>query len=183
MTYPYNSGQQPDSVNNPFLGSQPGGLGSQYDPNGLAANPSYSPDPAADYGYNPTPVGGTDWQQPASGYDYSAQYGVPVPQQQPQYGVLPQQQQYYAAPLQQNPPKDKAIAILFCLFFGVFGAHNFYTGFNGMGAAQLVLLLVGWLFSFLLIGIPLLIALSIWVFVDLIMIIASSGRFAYVFRP
>ena len=108
---------------------------------------------------------------------------MPVPQQQPQYGVLPQQQQYYAAPLQQNPPKDKAIAILFCLFFGVFGAHNFYTGFNGMGAAQLVLLLVGWLFSFLLIGIPLLIALSIWVFVDLIMIIASSGRFAYVFRP
>ncbi len=183
MTYPYNSGQQPDSVNNPFLGSQPGGLGSQYDPNGLSANPSYSPDPVADYGYNPTPVGGTDWQQPASGYDYSAQYGVPVPQQQPQYGVLPQQQQYYAAPLQQNPPKDKAIAILFCLFFGVFGAHNFYTGFNGMGAAQLVLLLVGWLFSFLLIGIPLLIALSIWVFVDLIMIIASSGRFAYVFRP
>ena len=63
MTYPYNSGQQPDSVNNPFLGSQPGGLGSQYDPNGLAANPSYSPDPVSDYGYNPTPVGGTDWQQ------------------------------------------------------------------------------------------------------------------------
>ena len=45
--------------------------------------------------------------------------------------------------LQANPPKDKAIAILFCLFFGSFGAHNFYTGFNGMGAAQLVLLLVG----------------------------------------
>ena len=183
MTYPYNNDQQPDSVNNPFLGSQPGGLGSQYDPNGLAANPSYSPDPVADYGYNPTPVGGTDWQQPASGYDYSAQYGVPVPQQQPQYGVLPQQQQYYAAPLQQNPPKDKAIAILFCLFFGGFGAHNFYTGFNGQGTAQLVLLLVGWLLSFIIIGAPLLIALGIWVFVDLIMIIASSGRFAYVFRP
>ena len=182
MTYPYNNDQQPDSVNNPFLGSQPGGLGSQYDPNGLAANPSYSPDPVADYGYNPTPVGGTDWQQSASGYDYSAQYGVPVPQQQPQYGVLPQQQQYYVAPLQQNPPKDKAIAILFCLFFGCFGAHNFYTGFNGMGAAQLVLLLVGWLFFLFIIGIPLLIALSIWVFVDLIMIIAGSGRFAYVFR-
>ena len=84
--------------------------------------------------------------------------------------------------MQSNPPKDKAIAILFCLFFGGFGAHNFYTGFNGMGAAQLVLLLVGWLLSVLLIGIPLLIALGIWVFVDLIMIIAGSGRFAYVFR-
>ena len=84
--------------------------------------------------------------------------------------------------LQANPPKDKAIAILFCLFFGSFGAHNFYTGFNGMGAAQLVLLLVVALFSVLLIGIPLLIALGIWVFVDLIMIIAGSGRFAYVFR-
>jgi len=179
MTYPYNSGQQPDSVNNPFLGSQP----SQYDPNGLAANPSYSPDPVADYGYNPAPVGGADWQQAASGYDYGAQYGVPGQQQQPQYGVLPQQQQFYAqAPMQSNPPKDKAIAILFCLFFGGFGAHNFYTGFNGMGAAQLVLLLVGWLLSVLLIGIPLLIALGIWVFVDLIMIIAGSGRFAYVFR-
>lgn len=180
MTYPYNSGQQPDSVNNPFLGSQP----SQYDPNGLAANPSYSPDPVADYGYNPATAGGADWQQAASGYDYGAQYGVPGQQQQPQYGVLPQQQQFYAqAPtLQANPPKDKAIAILFCLFFGGFGAHNFYTGFNGMGAAQLVLLLVGWLLSVLLIGIPLLIALGIWVFVDLIMIIAGSGRFAYVFR-
>ena len=176
MTYPYNSGQQPDSVNNPFLGSQP----SQYDPNGLAANPSYSPDPVADYGYNPAPAGGADWQQAASGYDYGAQYGVPVPQQQPQYGVLPQQQQFYAqAPMQS---KDKAIAILSCLFFGGFGAHNFYTGFNGMGAAQLVLLLVGWLLSFVLIGIPLLIALGIWVLVDLIMIIAGSGRFAYVFR-
>ena len=176
MTYPYNSDQQPDSVNNPFLGSQP----SQYDPNGLAANPSYSPDPVADYGYNPAPAGGADWQQAASGYDYGAQYGVPVPQQQPQYGVLPQQQQFYAqAPMQS---KDKAIAILFCLFFGGFGAHNFYTGFNGMGATQLVLLLVGWLLSFVLIGIPLLIALGIWVLVDLIMIIAGSGRFAYVFR-
>lgn len=177
MTYPYNSGQQPDSVNNPFLGSQP----SQYDPNGLAANPSYSPDPVADYGYNPATAGGADWQQAASGYDYGAQYGVPAQQQQSQYGVLPQQQQFYAqAPMQS---KDKAIAILFCLFFGGFGAHNFYTGFNGMGAAQLVLLLVGWLLSVLLIGIPLLIALGIWVFVDLIMIIAGSGRFAYVFRP
>jgi len=177
MTYPYNSGQQPDSVNNPFLGSQP----SQYDPNGLAANPSYSPDPVADYGYNPATAGGADWQQAASGYDYGAQYGVPAQQQQSQYGVLPQQQQFYAqAPMQS---KDKAIAILFCLFFGGFGAHNFYAGFNGMGAAQLVLLLVGWLLSVLLIGIPLLIALGIWVFVDLIMIIAGSGRFAYVFRP
>lgn len=181
MTYPYNSGQQPDSVNNPFLGSQP----SQYDPNGLAANPSYSPDPVADYGYNPAPAGGADWQQAASGYDYGAQYGVSGQQQQPQYGVLPQQQQFYAqAPmLQANPPKDKAIAILFCLFFGGFGAHNFYTGFSGMGAAQLVLLLVGWLLFFVFfIGTPLLIALVIWVFVDLIMIIAGSGRFAYVFR-
>lgn len=56
------------------------------------------------------------------------------------------------------PPKEWMVALLLCLFLGVFGAHRFYTGKIGSGVAQL-----------LTIG-----GCGIWALVDLIMIIVGS---------
>jgi D-arabinose 1-dehydrogenase-like Zn-dependent alcohol dehydrogenase len=34
-------------------------------------------------------------------------------------------------------PKDKTVALLLCIFFGVFGAHRFYVGQSKMGKIYL----------------------------------------------
>ena len=62
-------------------------------------------------------------------------YNGPAPNQQPQYAppqYTPQQPYNY----QQNyvNQKDKWVALLLCIFVGVFGVHNFYVGkhFKGL---------------------------------------------------
>lgn len=40
------------------------------------------------------------------------------------------------------PPKSRGIYIVLALFLGGLGIHNFYAGYNGRGAAQLVITLV-----------------------------------------
>jgi TM2 domain-containing membrane protein YozV len=43
--------------------------------------------------------------------------------------------------------KSRGVYIILGLFFGLLGFHNFYAGYNGRGAAQLIItLLLGWLF-------------------------------------
>jgi len=61
--------------------------------------------------------------------------------------------------------KSQGVAYLLCLFFGGFGAHRFYLGSTGTGAAQLALWILGWV-TFFVTWIP----LGIWIIVDLFLI-------------
>ena len=61
--------------------------------------------------------------------------------------------------------KSTGVAYLLCLFFGGLGAHRFYLGETGTGAAQLVLWVLGWV-TFFVAWIP----LYIWIVVDLFLI-------------
>lgn len=70
--------------------------------------------------------------------------------------------------------KSKMVAGLLALFFGQIGAHNFYLGYNGKGTAQLLLTVFGYLLSFFIIGIPMIIAAALWGFIEAIMIFAGS---------
>ncbi len=56
--------------------------------------------------------------------------------------------------------KNFVVAILLCLFVGVFGVHRFYVGKVGTGIIQLITL-----------G-----GLGIWAFIDLIMIIVGAFK-------
>ena len=56
--------------------------------------------------------------------------------------------------------KNFVVAILLCLFVGVFGVHRFYVGKIGTGILQLITL-----------G-----GLGIWAFIDLIMIIVGAFK-------
>jgi TM2 domain-containing membrane protein YozV len=66
------------------------------------------------------------------------------------------------------------VALLLCFFLGMLGVHRFYLGYIGIGFIQLGMFLLGFLLSFVIIGIPILIALSIWVLIDFIRIILKK---------
>ena len=45
-------------------------------------------------------------------------------------------------------PKDKWLALLLCIFLGIFGGHKFYEGKAGMGVLYLItlgLFGIGWI--------------------------------------
>ena len=97
-------------------------------------------------------------------------------------------------------PKSRTASFLLCFFLGGLGIHNFYLGRIGRGVGQLVLCLVGLgaiAFAMLAIGVdistngdvdddlcaalgliimPPFIALSIWVLIEWIMILAGSCK-------
>ena len=68
-----------------------------------------------------------------------------------------------------NEAKSAGAAYLLCIFLGGLGVHRFYLGMTGSGVGQLALFIGGLLTLPFLFGIPL-IALWIWVFVDLFLI-------------
>ncbi len=61
--------------------------------------------------------------------------------------------------------KERLVALLFCWFLGIFGAHRFYVGKKGSAWAMLLL-------SITVVG---MVITGVWVLVDLIMIV--SGNF------
>ena len=65
-------------------------------------------------------------------------------------------------------------ALLRCFFLGGFGAHRFDVGKIGTAIAQLLLTIIGVVWSIILVGYFLVAAVGIWVLVDLIMIIIGS---------
>ena len=66
--------------------------------------------------------------------------------------------------------KSPTTAYLLWFFLGWTGAHRFYIGNTGSGAAILVLSIVGFALSFLGIGLVILLVPLIWLIVDLFLI-------------
>lgn len=74
------------------------------------------------------------------------------------------------APSIDQGQKSIAVAYLLLIFVGATGAHRFYMGRTGSAVALLLLWLVGLATTFIVIGVPLLIAVGIWQLVDLFLI-------------
>lgn len=100
---------------------------------------------------------------------------APAPYQggQPQYGQAYPVQQYPAGVEQ----KSWVAAMLLAFFFGYLGAHNFYLGKTNRGIGQLITFAVSCVTLVVFIGIFIGGALSIWAFVEFIMIIAGAGGY------
>lgn len=79
----------------------------------------------------------------------------------------------------QMSDKSKIAAALLAFFLGTLGVHNFYLGYTGRAITQLSLTIVGWITSLLLIGIFFIIGVSIWAFIEFILILVGSGSYAY----
>jgi TM2 domain-containing membrane protein YozV len=71
-------------------------------------------------------------------------------------------------------PKSKLIAGLLAFVLGPFGIHWFYLGDNSRGLKRLIPFIVGIPLCFVLIGIPIVIGIQIWTFVEAIQIFMGS---------
>ncbi|WP_246846942.1 TM2 domain-containing protein [Corynebacterium sp. sy039] len=99
-----------------------------------------------------------------------------VPQPYQSYPPQIMQQAHFAqAPMQSN--KSVLIAAVLAFFLGGLGLHNFYLGYTKQGLTMLILLLIGSVLTPILIGVPIVVAVEIWAFVEFIMILTRSGRF------
>lgn len=70
--------------------------------------------------------------------------------------------------------KSKVAAGILGIFLGCFGVHNFYLGYTSKAVVQLVLTIVGILFTCIGIGVLLVFAVEIWGLVEGIMILAGK---------
>lgn len=70
--------------------------------------------------------------------------------------------------------KSGVVAGLLQLFLGWFGLGRFYLGYNGIGAVQLTLGIIGLVTSVALVGLIILVPLSIWLIIEAFMMIAGA---------
>lgn len=76
-----------------------------------------------------------------------------------------------------NKKKSPVVAWLLWVFLGSIGAHNFYLGRVGSGIGYILLLVLGWLTIWLLIGSIFFIALGIWWIVDAITMTSKLEKY------
>jgi len=140
------------------------------------ARPAPEPEPGpqpdagapAGIGYGAAPYQPQQFAQPGP-YGQAQAYGQPQPYGQPQ-GFAAGQPFPYGQPPAGYPvqqvvtPKNAAIGVV--LSFFIPGLGTMVNGNVGRGVLILALYVVGWVLSFLLIGIPLLIGVWIWGLVD-----------------
>ena len=69
-----------------------------------------------------------------------------------------------------NESKSAGVAYILLVLVGCTGAHRFYLGRSGSGAAMLILFVLGWLTLALFVGFALLFAVVIWALIDLFLI-------------
>lgn len=146
---------------------------------GSAAEPFHMPDPP----HAPEPPReGPAYQQGYTQPDYSAQYQPPEykpPEYGPSgYGGQAPQQPYYQAPYVAQPPagyqqKSRLAAGLLAITLGIWGVHNFYLGYIGRGAAQIILTLV---VGALTCGAST-VAVLIWSFVEGVLLLSGSSSY------
>ena len=124
---------------------------------------------------------GQPYGQP-QGQPYGQPYGQPQGQAYGQPYGQPQGQVYgqpfapqgaYAA----TAPKSMVVAILLAFFLGTLGVHNFYLGFTQKGIVQLVITVIGWATSVLIVGLFAVLAVGVWVIVDIIQIATRQGQY------
>jgi len=72
--------------------------------------------------------------------------------------------------------KSKALAAVFAFIFCGLGIHHFYLGRVGLGVTMLCLWVVGIVLSTILIGVPIMLGVGLWSFIDGIMIVSGSVR-------
>jgi TM2 domain-containing membrane protein YozV len=132
---------------------------------------SIPPFPEPEPGWQPPPMppGVGMPGPPPYGYPYA---GAPIDMQAP----------YGRDPFSGELLSDKSAVVAGCLqlFFGCFGVGRFYLGSTNTAVIQLCLGLFGFFTTmFCLVGLPLLVASSIWGLVDAIMIFTGSVRDPY----
>ncbi len=84
--------------------------------------------------------------------------------------ALDTQQQMLIEQRVSNDAKSPLLAYMLLIFAGGLGIHRFYLGRGGSGVAMLLLLILGILTTPILVGFALLLALGIWMLVDLFLI-------------
>lgn len=167
MTYPNNNPSSPyQGSSDPFWGS-PTGFGAPGSDDGRlpATYESGQVDSAFGGGQYGNPAGQyaqpNQWNQGSAAHFGNGVNGMNG------MGSVPQGRQ-----------KSKVVAAVLAFFLGGFGAHNFYLGYIGVACAQLAILLISVPLMFIVVGFLTDAALSIWVLVEFIMILAGSSRFA-----
>lgn len=141
-----------------------------YDRDGLPINnPKQQPNPYAD-----------PFSQPTAGFadpSASAIPDMPLPQQPQAFMNTPVPYGAGGYGVVGAPQKQWIVAVLLAFFFGTFGLHNFYLGNTQRGMVQLGLFLGGSITSFILIGFIPLFIVSIWAFVEFIMVLLGISPF------
>jgi TM2 domain-containing membrane protein YozV len=82
-----------------------------------------------------------------------------------------------AAPVAGISPKSKLTATLLCsipALFGMFGIHRVYIGKVGTGVTMIILSVVAWITVWILIGIPIFIAMLVWAIIDFANIVTDK---------
>lgn len=139
-------------------------------------------------GYKPPSYTGSgDYYQPP-------QYGYPQQYDQPQYtqppvnappypGVPYYQQQQYTQYSQTPPPgyqqKSRLAAALLGILYGSLGIHNFYLGYTTRAIIQLVVSIIGLVFSFAFVPLFLYLGMYIWGLVEGIQILIGHNERLY----
>lgn len=178
----YNAGYQPDGADQ--WGSLPQQPDQRYTQPGANTGQGY---PSSGYGaqqgyaqpsYGAQPTFGAQPSYPQPSYGSHQPYATPQPGYQPNYAMATPQ--VYGPRGAMMPvgylPKSKVAAGLLAIFLGTLGIHNFYLGKTQRGVIQLVGTIIGWVTSWLVVGIFLVGAIGIWALIEGIMyLVATPG--------
>ncbi len=78
---------------------------------------------------------------------------------------------------QQTQSKSMIVAAILAFFLGSLGVHNFYLGYTRNAVIQLSMTIIGWVLSWVIIGIIPLFIVGVWVFIEFVMILMRNGRY------
>ena len=80
----------------------------------------------------------------------------------------------------QSGAKSRAIYVLLAIFLGQLGIHNFYAGYSGRGAVQLVCAILSILLAVVVIGFLGLFVLWVWAVIEALTVTKDSSGQAFV---